>query len=307
MKFENIFESEFIHDSYSCRKGKGTHFGIERIDSFIRKCSKNYKEECYVLKLDIRSYFMSINKNILFAKLQKIINEKYFYFDKNVLISLCKKVIFNNAIENCEIVSSFDKWGDLPKSKSLFYAKENCGLPIGNYTNQVFANFYLNEFDHFVKSNLKIRYYGRYVDDFVLVSKDRRELVECISKITEYLKNNLELDTHPKKIYLQNINQGVEFLGVYIKPWRKYITPRIKNNSYLLIGDINKFLYMGRGSDIKNVEIRAQLNSYLGVLKHTNSFNLRKRLISNLDEKFFDCFEVNNDFSIVKLKEITGN
>ncbi len=199
MKLENAFEKEFIYDSYSCRKGKGTHFGINRIERFIRKCSRNYKDDCYVLKLDISGYFMSINKLTLFNRLEVFINAKYDYCDKESLIKLCKKVIDTNPIDNCKIKSPFNKWEDLPKSKSLFHSKENCGLPIGNYTNQIFANFYLSEFDHFIKSELKIKYYGRYVDDFILLSTDKEELLNIIPKIRKFLKKKLDLELHPKK------------------------------------------------------------------------------------------------------------
>ena len=303
MKLENILEKEFIYDSYSCRKGKGTHFGIRRIEKFIRKCSKNYKEDCYLLKLDIASYFMSINKVILLNKLEKFINDKYIGSDKMSLINLIKKIISNNPTDNCKIKSLFNKWSDLPKSKSLFYAKENCGLPIGNYTNQVFANFYLNEFDHFIKSELKTKYYGRYVDDFILISNNKDELIEATTNIRFFLKRHLEIDLHPKKIYLQNINHGAEFLGSYIKPWRKYITPRIKNNFNLLIFDINEMLYKGKFGNTEKNKIRASLNSYLGVLGHVNSFHLRKSAISKLDDKFHYYFECNFDFNVVKLRK----
>ena len=218
MKLEPLFEKEFIYDSYSCRVGRGTHFGINRVNSFIRSCSNNHQVACYVLKLDIECYFMSINKTILFEKLKKFIKEKYPFPDINVLIKLCEEVILKNVTKQCIIKSPLSKWNKLPKTKSLFCSKENCGIPIGNYTNQVFANFYLNQFDHFVKSTLKIKCYGRYVDDFIFLSKDKNELIKAIPQIKEYLKENLKLDLHPKKIYLQNINHGVEFLGSFLKP-----------------------------------------------------------------------------------------
>lgn len=132
MKLEPLFEKEFIYDSYSCRVGRGTHFGINRINKFIRRCSNNYKKECYVLKLDIKGYFMSINKLILINKLNDFIHQKYLLPDKEQLIWLCKKVVLNDTTNGCVIKSSLDRWDGLPRSKSLFYAKENCGIPIGN-------------------------------------------------------------------------------------------------------------------------------------------------------------------------------
>ncbi len=303
MKLESLLEKEFIYDSYSCRVGRGTHFGINRVSKFIRKCSNNYQEECYVLKLDIKGYFMSINRLILIKKLESFLERKYFYPDKEVLTTLFKKVILNEVIKGCVIKSPKDKWGNLPKSKSLFHSKENCGLPIGNYTSQVFANFYLNEFDHFIKSKLKIKYYGRYVDDFVLVSKDKVKLVNAIPLIKEYLKEKLDLELHPKKIYFQDSTHGVEFLGSYIKHWRSYITPRIKNSFYLSVKEINNDLLKGKLTKGEKTKVQARLNSHLGTLVHNNTYNLRKKVIKMLNSNFYAYFSLSSDYLKVSIKK----
>ena len=86
-KLNPLFEKAFIHDSYACRLGKDTHFGIQRVDRFIRQCSKNYTTDCYVLKLDIKGFFMHINKGTLFAKLKAFIEQKYLALDKELLHS----------------------------------------------------------------------------------------------------------------------------------------------------------------------------------------------------------------------------
>lgn len=85
-----------------------------------------------------------------------------------MIIDLCRKVIYHDPVNHCIIKGNKSDWDNLPRDKSLFYTPDNCGLPIGNLTSQVFANFYMNSFDHFIKHNLKIRYYGRYVDDCVI-------------------------------------------------------------------------------------------------------------------------------------------
>jgi len=106
----------------------------------------------------------------------------------------------------------------LSKDKSLFTAKKDCGLPIGNFTSQVFANFYLTGFDHFIKKECGIRNYGRYVDDCLLVHHSRSFLKRIIPDIYKYLRDNLKLTLHPRKIYLQPCCNGVKFLGCFIKP-----------------------------------------------------------------------------------------
>ncbi|MBA7548035.1 hypothetical protein ES705_40481 [subsurface metagenome] len=187
-KLNPLFEKQFIYDSYSCRVGKGTHFGIKKVDRFIRRCSQNYTKDCYVLKLYIQGFFMHINKKILFDKLEKIIKAKYHQSDKELIIELCSKVVFNDPTENCIVKGKHSDWKGLPKSKSLFHTGKDFGLPIGNLTSQVLANFYMDSFDHFVKHNLKIRYYGRYVDDFVIVHNEKEYLKSLISVLSNCVK-----------------------------------------------------------------------------------------------------------------------
>ena len=148
-KLNSVFEKQFIHDSYACREGKGTHFGIQRANKFIRRCSQNYTRDCYILKLDIQGFFVHINKDILYKRLSHFIQEKYHETNKKLILELSHKVIFNNAADKCIIKGKSKDWKDLPKSKSLFFSPPNCGLPIGNLTSQIFANFYMDKFDHF--------------------------------------------------------------------------------------------------------------------------------------------------------------
>jgi len=302
-KLNYLFEDEFIYDSYSCREGKGTHFGVERMKKFLRSCSENYQKDCYILKLDVKGYFMSINKGILLEKLVDLINENYRDNDKKKIIRLCKKIIMNDPTKNCVIKSPKRKWRGLPKSKSLFFAKENCGLPVGNYTNQIFANFYLNPMDHYIKHDLKIRYYGRYVDDFFIMSKNKEELKKLIPEIGNFLEKNLKLTIHPKKIYLQHYHKGVEFLGFLVKPHRSYITSRTKNNFYKEVESINHRLKKLEPNDEKAIlNIMSKVNSYLGMLRHCDSYKLRKKMIEGFSEDFWLFFKV--DDNLMKIEKV---
>ncbi len=275
-KLNGIFEKEFIYDSYSCRKGKGTHFGIKRLKRSIRRCSRNYSRDCWILKVDVKGYFMHIDKNILFQRLEKLVRGKYKEKDKEIMLSLCRKIIYNDPRKECLRKSPKGKWKGLPRSKSLFFAPHQCGLPVGNYTNQVFANLYLSSLDHFMKRELKMRYYGRYVDDIVIISRDKKRLKECVPKIKEFLLSELNLTLHPKKIYLQHCRNGVEFLGVFIKPWRSYISSRVKNNSWEAIETINVALRRGSLDKQKKENILSLINSYLGIMSHANTYHLKK-------------------------------
>ena len=222
---------------------------------------------------------MSINKPILYTKLEKFINEKHQSTDKDLILKLCKQLIFNDPTKYCIIKGNKSDWSDLPQTKSLFHSKPNCGLPIGNLTSQVFANFYMDSFDHYVKHDLKIRYYGRYVDDFVIVHEDKEYLKKLVIKLSKYLKSELQVTIHPKKVYLQHYSKGVKFLGTVIKPNRIYIANRTKGNFYNAIEKQNKIIQNHKPTKEEKSAFLSSMNSYLGIMKHYESYNLRKRMI----------------------------
>ena len=300
-KLNPLFEKKFIYDSYACRTGKGTHFGIERVNKFIRQCSDNYTKNAYILKLDIEGFFMHIDKNILFNRLQTFINEKYVQPDKDLIIELCRKVIFNDPTKNCFIKGRKSNWNNLPATKSLFHSPVDCGLPIGNLTSQIIANFYMDSFDHYVKHDLQIRYYGRYVDDFIIVHPDKEYLKSLIPILSNFLLSTLKLNLHPRKIYLQSYENGVQFLGVVIKPHRTYIARRTKGNFYKIIEQWNQLI---REKKILNTEeintFISSINSYLGTMKHYKTYKLRKKmLLQNLSAYFWNHFYISGGYSKV--------
>jgi len=275
-KLNHVFEKCFIYDSYSCRKGKGTHFGISRAQRFIRRC-----EGGYVLKIDIRGYFMSINKNILWRKLEAFIDDKYHAPDKELIKSLSYKIIFNDPTKDCVYHSPKEKWNKLPTDKSLFTAKEGCGLPIGNLTSQVFANFYLTGFDHYVKFACKVKNYGRYVDDCIFFHKSKAFLLRLLPFLKAYLNVYLGLKIHSQKIYLQSCSHGVKFLGSYIKPSHTVINHRTINNfkkSLFLHGKIAENHKPNKYEIEKYV---SSVNSYLGIMKHYKTFRKRCFILQN--------------------------
>ena len=280
----HVFENRFIHDSYSCRVGKGTHYGIKRLEHFIRSCSENYHRDCYILKIDISGYFMSIDRSLLYEKLKFSIlkNSGIIDGDIGLILYLIHKTIFNNPINGCIMKCSRSKWNDLPRSKSLFYSEKDKGLPIGNLTSQLFANIYLDEFDHFMKGVLKLKYYGRYVDDIVIVHHDRDYLKTMIPIAREYLKLHLMLQLHPRKIYLQHYTKGVVFLGAIIKPHRIYITNRTKGNFYTAIKRQNEIVKYHEPTKEERENFLSSLNSYLGIMKHYSTYELRKEMIFKL-------------------------
>ncbi len=302
-----IIDRKLIYDCYSCRKNKGTLLAISRQTTFLKKLSHNYQKPLYILKLDISAYFMNINKNILYNNLQKIIkNElnKYPKKTKDILDYLIYQNIFHDPSKNCIIKGQRSDWQSLPKNKSLFHSPSNCGLPIGNLTSQLYGNVYLNFLDHFIKRELKIKGYGRYVDDLVLMHEDKNYLKYCLKAIKNKLEKDFKLNLHPNKIQLTNHNQGFPFLGQYIKPRRNYVAKRPKNNAYQTISKINQRDNTKR--EIINKSL-SSLNSYLGLFKHCQSFNLRKKLIKKLSLTIKKNVNIDPDLNKISLKKIIKN
>ena len=228
-----FFDKIFISDSFSCRNDKGTHKALNRFRSFTYKVSKNNTKTCWVLKCDIRKFFENINHDILLEILNKYIP------DKNI-IWLFEKIIRG------------------------FSSKPNTGLPLGNLTSQLLVNIYMNEFDQFVRHKLKVKYYIRYADDFVVMSGNRDWLERQIEPIKGFLSDKLELKIHPDKIFLKTLASGIDFLG-----WVYFLDHRILRTTTR-----KRMLRRLRESQTSET-----LNSYLGLLKHGNTKKLEKMVL----------------------------
>ena len=281
-------DQQFIEDSYSCRKGRGNLFGIRRAEEFMRSCSEGYTQDCYILKLDVRGYFMSIDKQLLHEKLFRLLRpmtHRPMLSDddrlKNDYITwLLDKVIWNDPIEGCIMKGKPSERIGLPASKSLFHSPKGAGLPIGNLTSQLFSNVYLHDLDYYVKHELQLEYYGRYVDDFFVIHHDKNELLKTKEKIRAFMRENCRLDIHPNKIYLQHYAKGFLFLGAYIKPGRSYVGRRVKAHFLQALYEWEKHLQSGASVSPRELEkMRATINSYLGIMKHHSAYNVKKKAL----------------------------
>ena len=165
----------------------------------------------------------------------------------------------------------------------MFTVAKSKGLPIGNLTSQIFANFYLNCFDHFVKDVCHVKYYGRYVDDFVIVHKDKQFLIDLIPKLKSFLRKERGAVLHPNKIYLQHYSKGVKFIGAVVKPGRIYIANRTKGNFYEKIFAFNKEAEKNHKFVKDNAEhFSSSVNSYLGFMNHYKTYNIRKKILTEV-------------------------
>jgi hypothetical protein len=230
--------------------------------------------------------------------------KKHFSKYKYELVDyLLKSVLFDDVVAGAVRVSKSSDWKLLRKDRSLYNTPKHIGLPIGNLTSQLFSNIYMDVFDHFIKDDLGIKHYGRYVDDFVIVHHDKMFLQKLIETSGYFLSSQLGLEIHPKKIYLQHYSKGVGFLGTFVKPYRVYVGNRMKGNFYKFIYEINH-LFEQRCCNISPEEIRsirATFNSYLGMFSKFNTRNLKIKIISNLHQCFYQYFSIDTNYTKIKV------
>ena len=287
------FEQEFIHDSYACRLGKGTLFGIRRVKKSIARCSKGYTKDCYILKCDISGFFMNIDRQILWHMLDEFIR-RCDIEDKEMVLRLTERIVMHDPTVGCRINGRVKCWRGVSENKSLFGTNGKPmpgtepqqltldfsgakGLPIGNLTSQWFGNFYLNTLDHYVKHTLGDRYYGRYVDDFIIVHTDREYLKGLVGKIETFLSERLQLQLHPRKRYLQHYSKGVTFLGVKIRRGALLTGKRTKSGMYESIRKWNELSQRRLLTSDEMRRFRDSMNSYLGIMRHYDSYGLRRK------------------------------
>lgn len=253
-----IFEPTFIAHSFSCRVGKGTHKGVDTLEKILRKVSKNYTAPCFALKCDIEKFFATIDHKSLLEILGKRIKD-----EKAMLL-----------LE--EIVKSYTSYGQREGVKPL-----GNGMPIGNLTSQLFANIYLNELDQFIKHKLKVKYYVRYTDDFIIVNGDIKYLEDLISPITEFLQKKLNLNLHPRKVTVRKFKQGIDFLGYVVLPRHRVLRTKTKRRIFKKLTErVNEY----KVGSIDKKSLSQSLASYLGVLSHANSFKLSRILQEKLQK-----------------------
>ncbi len=187
------FVPTFINTNYACLKDRGMHKACLDVKKAMLHCKRTWGEY-YILKMDVKKYFDNINKNILYEILKRKIKDRK-------LMWLIKEIIYSNEGEK--------------------------GLPIGNYTSQMFANIYLNEMDQYIKHELHCKWYFRYMDDAIILVKTKKQAKEIWEKIQLFLKEKLELELNSKTQIFKD-KQGVNFCGYKINEYRLKIRDKRK-------------------------------------------------------------------------------
>jgi len=237
---EPIFDKRFIYDTYACRPGKGAHAGVERLQSFMRK-----QDTDYYLKCDIRGYFDSVDHDLLIREIgRKVSDERVLWLVREFLRNY-----------------SSDKG-------------EGKGMPIGTLYSQLFANTYLDRFDHFVKQSLGADYYVRYMDDFILLSDSKNRLHGLKDAMQGYLRDKLKLDLPGCKTTLEPVEKGATFLGYRVFPHYRLLRKRNKLKFKRRLRRQKEELENG---EISFQELRQSLASWKGHASHADTQNLLEK------------------------------
>lgn len=250
-RIANDFHRAFIADSCACIPGRGTLYGVTRLEHKIRSITQNWSKRAWYLKLDLANFFVSINKNILWDLLAKKITDPWTMW-------LTETILFHDPRQDVCIKGTPKLLALIPPHKSLFNQPDHLGLPIGNLSSQFFANVYLNSLDQYVKHRIGARHYIRYVDDMVLLHESPEWLNAAAANIGAFVSSSLAQALNPSKTILQPIDRGVDFVGQVIKPWRRKLRRRTYENSLAR-------LYEREGEDFFN-----SANSYLGLLRQVD-------------------------------------
>lgn len=261
---EPIFEPRFIYDSHACRKTKGTHCAMLRLQRFCREFTENTPPatKSYYLKMDIKSFFTSIDKQVLYRLIaDRVKNPEILWLTHIVIFHDCARDI------SPKLQSQPQLFAKVPPEKSLFTVPRGKGLPIGNLTSQFFANVYLDQLDQFVKHTLKAKYYVRYVDDFVLLAKDRQTLLFYQAEIEKFLIQKLNITAHPKKTIIRPISDGIDFVGCIVRP--DYILVRKR-----VIGQWRHKLKNSPSHEHRKIS-----HSYTAHTKHANARSFERKML----------------------------
>ena len=295
LRLEPLFELVFSPRTFNCRKGKGQLYGVKMLEADIKEASNNYTTDCYIMKLDLQGFFMSIDKSMLARMIDKFIVKYYKGNDIDDLRYLCQVVVLHCPEKNCERHSPREMWGHLPANKSLFTNGEGKGVAIGNLFAQLFANFLLNELDWYIEE-LGIKYHGRYVDDFYCIHKDKQVLLSAVPKIRAKLAE-LGLSLNPKKFYFQHYTKGVEFTGAVVKPYRTYCCNRVLTNFIAAVRKLNR----SKNIDEVNHAV-CSINSYLGLLRQSNEYGKRREILSMIAPRIYKWIYIKGHYEVVAIK-----
>lgn len=285
-RLEPLMNKVIPPNSCACRLGLGTKEANRRIKEAFEECSENYTKDCWVMKYDVRSYYMSINVFRLLNMILSLVDTFYTCWDIDILKWLITIRLMTDPRKNAIRRTPAHFWNKLPPHKSLFNHPYGEGIPIGLLLTNESANIYLAPIDFYIMNELGYRYYSRSIDDSWIVHTDKNKILNDMPLIRAKYKE-YGLDLHPDKYYFQHYSKGIRILNVMQKPGRTYVSNRPITNCFKKIHWWNLQAHENVAFQRQNCEKFAQIiNSYLGQLKNFDEFNTRKHICEMVSEEW---------------------
>lgn len=312
LRISSLIENRFLSTgnvSYNCRKGYGTLRAVEKIQSIIKDVSCNYTNDAVVMKMDFKSFFNSIKVDILWSKLKPYIEDKYDGNDIEFLLYLIKCTIYNEPQVNAINKSDASLWSMLNPEKSKFNSEKNTGMPIGNITSQILANFFLSFYDEWAierASQLGGKFI-RFVDDIISVFPCSKNAIVFFQESRTFAEKELCLAIHKNKFYIQPARHGVKAIGSVVRPFGVFLSNRTYGSFECKLMEFDRFCKnidkrIVKYKDLITIErYVCTFNSYLGFTVHVLSYAMKRRMFA----KYTNIFKVvyfDNDFSIMRIK-----
>ena len=291
MRLLPTLEQQFVDDNYSTRKEKGSLYGVRRIAQMIYDESEGYTRDCWVMKLDIQSFFMSLSKEIAYHMWDEFLHRCYYGDDIDLILLVIHRILFDRPELRCVRKGKLSNWALLPRHKSLFASDGLHGLPIGKVISQVTALLYLDRIDHQLTNLMGLKN-GHYMDDRVIVGRDLDKLKRVKLWLdSEHLQ--IELRTHPHKTILHHYSKGILFAGAMIMPGRIYLSNRSVANCFDKLYRFNNSARRNPKFVVKHAhEFAATMNSYFGEMGHFAEWNTAHRVICEIDASWYQVMEV---------------
>lgn len=242
---KQIYFKTFIYDSYGSIDNKGTHKCVDRISSFMRKAKWMHGDEAYVVKLDIKKFFYTIDRDILKKLFRKKIKCKDTLWLLDLLVDTASEI-------------------------------DDKGLPLGNTLSQLSSNIYLNEVDQFAKHSLRLKFYVRYMDDMIIIVRNKEEARKAKEQIKTFISDKLSLELNSKKSKIFPISRGVNAIGFKIHPTHRLLRNASKKKIKRKVKAIPNLV---NNKKVKPIKIEQILNSWLGHANNASSYNFIKSLV----------------------------
>lgn len=330
MRLNPLFEERFISQgnvSFNCRRGYGTDKAVRHVADGMCRVSDNYRKEAWVFRGDLVGFFMSIDKDLLWYRLERFILRWKKRLERDGFVRLCKVdlellrleqmptmywdillrtteiIVKHHPESDCILNSPAEWWHGLDKNKSLFTSPT--GEPIGNLTTQLFANFLMSYFVTYVQFLFRRKNYcmAQFVDDFVIVCDDEKFILETIPKLEYFLTHTQRLKLHKDKRYFQPVSHGLLFVGTYIKPGRLYLSNRTRAR---FEERCNGFRSMMEKRDLNILDVKRMeqvINSYLGFCKGRQTYAFRREAIEGMGPEFWKYFYVKGHFESIRARK----